>query len=144
MVIIGGGVIGTSVAYHLAELGCTDVLLLEQASCHAAPPGTRPGWSASSARRRAAPGWSMLHRAVHRLEAETRLSTGFRRCGGLVVARAADRLTQLRRTAAAADTFGLAGQLLSPAPAGRRYPLIDTADLAARGCRTTAGPTRPT
>ena len=47
VVIIGGGVIGCSVAYHLAHLGWTDVLLLEQGSLSAARPGTQPAWSAS-------------------------------------------------------------------------------------------------
>ena len=43
VVVIGGGVIGTSVAYHLAKQGVTDVLLLERDRLTAGPPGTRPG-----------------------------------------------------------------------------------------------------
>ena len=131
VVIIGGGVIGTSVAYHLAELGCTDVLLLEQGqlSCgttwHAA--GLVGQLRASESGTRLVQYSTELYA---RLEAETGLSAGFRRCGGLIVARTADRLTQLRRTAAAADAFGLQAELLTPAQAGQRYPLMDTADLA--------------
>jgi 4-methylaminobutanoate oxidase (formaldehyde-forming) len=131
VVIIGGGVIGTSVAYHLAEQGCTDVLLLEQGqlSCgttwHAA--GLVGQLRASESGTRLVQYSTELYA---RLEAETGLSAGFRRCGGLIVARTADRLTQLRRTAAAADAFGLQAELLTPAQAGQWYPLMDTADLA--------------
>ena len=81
-----------------------------------------------------------------RLEAETGLSAGFRRCGGLIVARTPERLTQLRRTAAAAAAFGLQAEMLTPAQAGERYPLMETGrpdrgDLAAR--RRQGQPDRP-
>jgi glycine/D-amino acid oxidase-like deaminating enzyme len=141
VVIIGGGVIGTSVAYHLAEQGCTDVLLLEQGqlSCgttwHAA--GLVGQLRASESGTRLVQYSTELYA---RLEAETGLSAGFRRCGGLIVARTTDRLTQLRRTAAAADAFGLQAELLSAAQAAGRYPLMDVSDLAGALAR----PTRPT
>jgi glycine/D-amino acid oxidase-like deaminating enzyme len=51
VVIIGGGIVGCSVAYHLTKRGWRDVVLLERASSPAAPPGTRPDWSASCAPR---------------------------------------------------------------------------------------------
>src|SRR5277367_3814071 len=98
VVVIGGGVIGTSVAYHLTELGWTDVLLLEQGqlSCgttwHAA--GLVGQLRASEAGTRLV---QYSTRLYARLEAETGLSTGFRRCGGVTVARTRDRLTQLKR-----------------------------------------------
>src|SRR5437879_8466599 len=106
VVIIGGGVIGTSVAYHLAEMGCRDVLLLEQGqlSC-----GTT--WHAAGlvGQLRATESGTRLVQystgLYERLEAETGLGTGFRRCGGVTVARTQDRLTQLRRTAATAEAF---------------------------------------
>src|SRR6201988_5127775 len=100
-VIIGGGGIGTSVAYHLTARGLTDVLLAEQGqlSCgttwHAA--GLVGQLRASESGTRLVQYSTGLYA---RLEAETGLSAGFRRCGGLIVARTADRLTQLRRTAA--------------------------------------------
>jgi len=65
-----------------------------------------------------------------RLEAETGLGTGFRRCGGVTVARTRDRLTQLRRTAATAEAFGLDCELITPAQARDRYPVLETRDLA--------------
>jgi len=130
VVIIGGGVIGTSAAYHLAQLGCTDVLLLEQGqlSCgttwHAA--GLVGQLRASESGTRLVQYSTELYSG---LEAETGLSAGFRRCGGLIVARTPERLTQLRRTAAAAAAFGLQAELLTPAQAGARYPLMETAGL---------------
>ena len=120
VIIIGGGVIGTSVAYHLAELGCTDVLLVEQGqlSCgttwHAA--GLVGQLRASESGTRLVQYSTELYA---RLEAETGLSAGFRRCGGLIVARTADRLTQLRRTAAAADAYRAGGRAAHPRPGGR-------------------------
>ena len=131
VVIIGGGVIGTSVAYHLAERGCTDVLLLEQGqlSC-----GTT--WHAAGLvglLRATESGTRLVQYSTDlyaRLEDETGLTAGFRRCGGLIVARTPQRLTQLRRTAAAAEAFGLQAEMLSPGQAGERYPVMETGDLA--------------
>ena len=131
VVIIGGGVIGTSVAYHLAERGCTDVLLLEQGqlSC-----GTT--WHAAGLvglLRATESGTRLVQYSTDlyaRLEAETGLSAGYRRCGGLIVARTPERLTQLRRTAAAAEAFGLQAEMLSPGQARERYPVMETSDLA--------------
>src|SRR5580704_1742127 len=95
VVIIGGGVIGTSVAYHLAQLGWTDLVLLEQGqmscgtTCHAA--GRVGQLRASENSNRLVQYSTELY---DRLEEETGLSAGFRRCGGVTVARTQDRLTQ--------------------------------------------------
>jgi heterotetrameric sarcosine oxidase gamma subunit len=131
VVIIGGGVIGTSVAYHLARLGWTDVLLLEQGqlSCgttwHAA--GLVGQLRASENGTRLVQYSTELYAS---LEEETGLTAGFRRCGGVTVARTRDRLTQLRRTAAAAEAYQLECELLTPAQARDRYPIMQVADLA--------------
>ncbi len=130
MVIIGGGVIGASVAYHLAVMGWTDVLLLEQGqlSCgttwHAA--GLVGQLRASEAGTRLVQYSTQLY---ERLEAETGLSTGFRRCGGVTVARTEDRLTQLKRTAATAEAYQLDCELISPQKARELYPILKTDDL---------------
>ncbi len=130
VVIIGGGVIGTSVAYHLLALGWRDVLLLEQGqlSCgttwHAA--GLVGQLRASEAVTRLV---QYSTRLYEQLEAETGQATGFRRCGGLTVARTADRMEMLRRTAATAQAYGIECELLSPAAAAARYPIMDGADL---------------
>ncbi len=131
VVIIGGGVIGTSVAYHLAELGWTDVLLLEQGqlSC-----GTT--WHAAGliGQLRASENGTRLVQysteLYERLEQETGLGTGFRRCGGVTVARTPERLVQLQRTAAAAEAYQLECELISPRQARELYPIMDVGDLA--------------
>ena len=128
--IIGGGVIGASVAYHLAQLGWTDVLLLEQGqlSCgttwHAA--GLVGQLRASESGTRLVQYSTELY---ERLERETGLSTGFRRCGGVTVARTEDRLTQLKRTAATAEAYQLDCELITPKRARELYPVMQVDDL---------------
>ena len=130
IVVIGGGVIGASVAYHLAHLGRTDVLLLEQGSLscgttwHAA--GLVGQLRASEAGTRLVQYSTDLY---SRLEAETGLGTGYRVCGGLTVARTAERMVALRRTAASAAAYDLDCELLTPEQARERYPLIRVDDL---------------
>jgi len=130
VVIIGGGVIGTSVAYHLTELGWTDVLLLEQGqlSCgttwHAA--GLVGQLRASEAGTRLVQYSTQLY---ERLERETRQATGFRRCGGVTVARTPERMAALARTAATATAYELDCELISPARAAELYPILRTDDL---------------
>src|SRR6266851_430727 len=129
VVIIGGGVIGTSVAYHLAELGCRDVLLLEQGqlSCgttwHAA--GLVGQLRASESGTRLVQYSTELYA---RLEGEVGLGTGFRRCGGVTVARTEDRMVQLRRTAATAEAYQLECELIGPERARELYPLMKVSD----------------
>src|ERR1700757_5213515 len=125
VVIIGGGVIGASVAYHLALMGWTDVLLLEQGqlSC-----GTT--WHAAGlvGQLRATENGTRLVQysteLYERLEEETGLSAGFRRCGGVTVARTPDRLTQLKRTAATAEAYQLECELISPRRGPAPFPVM--------------------
>src|SRR5580700_2232093 len=130
VVVIGGGVIGTSVAYHLTALGWTDVLLLEQGqlSCgttwHAA--GLVGQLRASEAGTRLVQYSTQLY---EQLEQETGQATGFRRCGGVTVARTADRMTALRRTEATGQAYGIECEVISASETGRRYPLLRTDDL---------------
>ena len=130
VVVIGGGVIGTSVAYHLTKLGRRDVVLLEQGrlsggtTWHAA--GLVGQLRASESGTRLVQYSSELY---EQLEEETGLSTGYRRCGGLTVARTPERMVQLRRTAATAVAFDLECELLGPEEAGERYPLVRIDDL---------------
>ena len=103
VVVVGGGVIGASTAYHLTRLGWSDVLLLEQGSLSG---GTT--WHAAGLvgqLRASESGTRLVQYSTElyaRLEAETGLSAGYRQCGGVIVARTPDRMTQLRRTAATA------------------------------------------
>ncbi|NRQ49536.1 GcvT family protein [Aeromicrobium stalagmiti] len=130
IVVIGGGVIGTSVAYHLTKNGESDVVLLEQGelSC-----GTT--WHAAGLvgqLRATQSGTSLVQYSAslyEQLEDEVGLSSGFRRNGGVTVARTEDRMEQLRRTAATAVAYDLECELLTPDQAGERYPLLETGDL---------------
>ncbi|HEV7145617.1 MAG TPA: FAD-dependent oxidoreductase [Pedococcus sp.] len=130
VVIIGGGVIGCSVAYHLAQLGWTDVILLEQGSLsggttwHAA--GLVGQLRATEASTRLVQYSTDLY---SRLEAETGLGTGYRTCGGLTLARTPERMVQLRRTAASAAACDLDCELLTAEQARERYPLIHVDDI---------------
>ena len=123
VVIIGGGVIGTSVAYHLTKLGLTDVVLLEQGQLssgttwHAA--GLVGQLRASESATRLVQYSTQLYAE---LEDETGLSAGYKQCGGVTVARTEDRMIQLRRTAANAAAFDMECELLSPEQALEHYP----------------------
>ena len=130
VVIIGGGVIGTSVAYHLTKLGFTDVVLLEQGqlSCgttwHAA--GLVGQLRASESATRLVQYSTQLYAE---LEAETGLSAGYKQCGGVTVARTEDRMIQLRRTAANAAAFNMECELLTGEQALEHYPVMRVDDL---------------
>ncbi|MFA7510408.1 MAG: FAD-dependent oxidoreductase [Mycolicibacterium vanbaalenii] len=129
-VIIGGGVIGTSVAYHLTKLGVTDVVLVEQGQLSS---GTT--WHAAGlvGQLRASEGMTRLVQystaLYSELENETGLSAGYKQCGGVTVARTEDRMVQLRRTAANAEAFDLQCELLTPAQALDHYPVMRVDDL---------------
>lgn len=131
VVIIGGGVIGTSVAYHLTKLGMTDVVLLEQGQLssgttwHAA--GLVGQLRASESATRLVQYSTELYAE---LEDETGLSAGYKQCGGVTVARTEDRMVQLRRTAANAAAFNMECELLSPQQALEHYPVMRVDDLA--------------
>ena len=130
VVIIGGGVIGTSVAYHLTRMGWEDVVLLEQGQLSS---GTT--WHAAGlvGQLRATEGGTRLvqysAQLYETLQAENGLATGFKRCGGVTVARSEDRMVQLKRTAASAASYGLECELISPERAKELYPPLFIDDL---------------
>ena len=130
VVIIGGGVIGTSVAYHLTKLGYHDVVLLEQGQLSS---GTT--WHAAGLvgqLRASESGTRLVQYSTQlytELEAETGLTAGYKQCGGVTVARTEDRMIQLRRTAANAAAFDLECELLTPAQALEHYPVMRVDDL---------------
>src|SRR5881296_1766540 len=130
-VIIGGGIVGCSVAYHLTKLGWRDVVLLERRdlSCgttwHAA--GLVGQLRSSHNLTRLASYGAVLY---EQLEAETGQATGFRRSGSISVARTKERLIELKRGASMAKCFGVEVEVISPGDAGRLWPLMRTDDLA--------------
>ncbi len=131
IVIIGGGVIGLGVAYHLAKLGCDDVLLLERGQLTS---GT--SWHAAGivGPLRASMNLTTLATYATRLfpqiEQETGQSTGYQRTGGLWLAQTEDRMVELRRIAAMGDMTGLHVDVIGPDDIARRAPYLETDDLA--------------
>ena len=130
VVIIGGGIIGCSVAYHLTKLGWTDVVLLEQGQLSG---GTT--WHAAGlvGQLRSHANMTGLIRystkLYSELEAETGLATGWKNCGSLAVARTAERMTVLKRTAASARAQGVDVEVISPKEAGDLWPVMAIDDL---------------
>jgi len=130
VVVIGGGVIGCSIAYHLAKLGIDDVVLLERqqltsgTTWHAA--GLVGQLRTSINMTKLARYTSELYRG---LEAETGQATGYRQCGSISIASTAERFEELKRSASMAKVFGLEVNVLSVDGIGERYPLIETGDL---------------
>jgi 4-methylaminobutanoate oxidase (formaldehyde-forming) len=129
-VIIGGGVVGCSVAYHLAKLGWTDVVLLERKRLTS---GTT--WHAAGliGQLRATLTLTLLAKYTAglytKLEEETGLATGFRQHGSLSLALTEDRFEELRRQASMARPFGVDVHTLTPKEARERHPLIDLKDV---------------
>ena len=128
--VVGGGVIGCSVAYHLTKLGWTDVLLLEQGrvsggtTWHAA--GLVGPLRATEAGTRLVQYSAELYAS---LEAGTGFATGHRNVGGVVVARTENRMTQLRRTAANAVAYDLECEVITPERAQELWPPMRVDDL---------------
>jgi 4-methylaminobutanoate oxidase (formaldehyde-forming) len=126
-VIVGGGIAGCSVAYHLTKLGWTDVVLLERKRLTS---GTT--WHAAGliAQLRATANMTKLAKYSQELygalEAETGIATGFRRVGSITVALTAERMEELRRSASMAQSFGVEIGEISPAEVKLRYPLLNT------------------
>jgi glycine cleavage system T protein len=130
VVIIGGGIVGCSVAYHLGRRGCTDVVLLErrQLTCgttwHAA--GLVGQLRATHNLTRLAQYTTQLYAG---LERETGQATGFMQTGSIAVAATQARFEELRRGASMARSFGLEVQILTPGEARERWPLLAADDL---------------
>ena len=133
MVIIGGGVIGCSIAYHLAHEGWTDVVLLERdrltsgTTWHAAGLMTCFGSFSETST-----GIRLYSRDLYaRLEAETGQATGFKPVGLIEAAADTDRLEEYRRVAAFQRRLGLEVEEISPSEMSALFPWARTEDLVA-------------
>ena len=144
IVVIGGGIIGCSTAYHLARDHKADVILLEQgkltsgSTWHAAGLVGQLRSSASITR--------VLKYSVELykgLEAETGLATGWKMTGCLRLATNQDRWTEYKRLATTAKSFGMDMQLVSPEEVKRMWPLMDTSDLVGASWLPTDGQASP-
>ncbi|MXU64452.1 GcvT family protein [Oceanomicrobium pacificus] len=129
-VVVGGGVIGASIAYHLARAGWSDVMLLERdeltagSTWHAA--GLLPLFNMSYAT-------SHIHdysvKFYKTLEEETGLNAGFSVVGNLRMAQSRERMDEFELYASTAETVGIPYEWLSPDEIRARWPLVRTEDL---------------
>lgn len=130
VVIIGGGVIGASVAYHLSKLGWKDVVLLERKQLTS---GTT--WHAAGliAQLRATKNMTKLAKYSQELygglEAETGVATGFKRVGSITVALSSERQEEILRQASMARGFGVEVEPISPAEVKAMYPHLEVGDV---------------
>ncbi|MGO4908282.1 FAD-dependent oxidoreductase [Pseudorhodobacter sp. W20_MBD10_FR17] len=144
VVVIGGGIIGCSTAYHLAKDHGADVVLLEQgkltsgSTWHAAGLVGQLRSSASITK--------VLKYSVDlykRLSDETGLETGWKMTGCLRLATNQDRWTEYKRLATTAGSFGMEMHLISPDEVKRMWPLMDVADLVGASWLPTDGQASP-
>ena len=145
VVIIGGGIIGCSVAYHLCKLGLTDVVLLERKSLTS---GTT--WHAAGlvGQLRATQNLTRLAQytttLLQELEAETGQATGFKQTGSLAIANNTERFEELKRGASMAKCFGLEVEVIGPREAAELWPLMNVKDLVGGVYLPGDGQTNPT
>ena len=143
-VIIGGGIIGCSTAYHLAKLGWTDTVLLERkkltsgTTFHAAG---LVGQLRSNANITQLLGYSVD--LYNKIEEETGLGTGWKMNGGVRLACNEERWTEVKRQATTAHSFGLDMQLLTPSEAQDLWPLMDVSDVIGAAYLPTDGQANP-
>ncbi len=144
IVIVGGGIIGCSTAYHLAKEHKAEVILLERdrltcgSTFHAAGLVGQLRSSASITQ--------LLKYSVElygTLEAETGLATGWKQNGGLRLANNEERWTEIKRQATTAHSFGLEMHLLTPKEAQDLWPLMDGSDLVGAAFLPTDGQANP-
>ncbi len=128
--VVGGGVVGTSILYHLAQRGWSDCILLERteltagSTWHAAGllPLYHPNYTLSQLNLRSL-------ELYGRLEAETDQDVGFHKCGQLRLATSRDRLDEYEHYIGLARSLGIDCEIVSPARAGELWPLADMSDV---------------
>src|SRR5437588_2934421 len=130
VVIVGGGIVGCSVAYHLAKLGWKNVVLLEQNELAG---GTT--WHAAGliGRLRTTNSMTKINKYSAELyaglEKETGHPVGWKQVGSLIAAKSRDRMIQLRRTATMAELLGVEVQIVGPEVVAEKWPLLRTDDI---------------
>jgi len=130
VLVVGGGVVGASIAYHLARAGWNDIMLLERdeltsgSTWHAA--GLLPLFNMSYAT-------SHIHdysvKFYRTLEEETGLDVGFRVVGNLRMAQSHERMDEFQLYASTAETVGIPFEWLTAPQIRERWPLVRTEDL---------------
>jgi 4-methylaminobutanoate oxidase (formaldehyde-forming) len=126
VVVIGGGIIGCSIAYHLAKRSISDVVLLERKQLTCGTTWHAPGlvsmlWPTPYLTSLA----KYSHELYASLEEETGQATGYRRIGSLSLARTPERLEELRRTSSMASVFGVESEMIDNERLAELYPGIN-------------------
>jgi glycine cleavage system T protein len=130
VVIVGGGVIGCSIAYHLTKMGWNDIVLLERKTLTS---GTT--WHAAGLVGQLRQSINMTQLARYTaelyrgLEEETGQATGYRQCGSLSLATTPGRMEELKRNASMAKVFGLEVNVIGPREIHALYPLANLEDV---------------
>ncbi|XP_035251702.1 pyruvate dehydrogenase phosphatase regulatory subunit, mitochondrial [Anguilla anguilla] len=131
VVICGGGIVGTSVAYHLAKLGWTEIVLLEQGRLGAGTTRLCAGIisvaKSISIESKMADYSNSLY---ERLEEETGVKTGYVKTGSLCLAQNQDRFLSLKRLASRLKVLGITCNVIKPKEVARLHPLVNIHDLA--------------
>jgi sarcosine dehydrogenase len=144
IVIVGGGIIGCSTAYHLAKEHKAEPVLLERAKLTSGSTFHAAGLVGQL--RSSASITQLLKYSVElygALEAETGLATGWKQNGGLRLANNQERWTEIKRQATTAHSFGMEMHLLSPKEAHDLWPLMDASDLVGAAFLPTDGQANP-
>jgi len=145
VVVIGGGIVGVSVAYHLARRGWTDVVLLERKQLTS---GTT--WHAAGLVTKLRATYNMTLLAAYAeecfrdAERETGLSTGFRTTGSILVARTEERWTEIKRGISMARVCGFDVEAIDAAEAKRMWPLMDESGIVGAAYLPDDGIANPT
>ena len=145
VVIIGGGIVGVSVAYHLAKRGWTDVVLLERKQLTS---GTT--WHAAGLVTKLRATYNMTTLAAYAeecfkaVEAETGLSTGFRTTGSILIARTEGRWTEIQRGISMGRVCGFEVEVIDAADAKRMWPLMDESGIVGAAYLPADGVANPT
>ncbi|XP_051703249.2 pyruvate dehydrogenase phosphatase regulatory subunit, mitochondrial isoform X2 [Oryctolagus cuniculus] len=130
VVICGGGIMGTSVAYHLSKMGWKDVVLLEQGRLAAG--STRFCAGILSTARHLTIEQKMAdysNKLYQQLEQETGIQTGYVRTGSISLAQTQDRLISLKRINSRLNVIGIPSEIISPKKVAELHPLLNVHDL---------------
>ncbi|MCZ6894571.1 MAG: FAD-dependent oxidoreductase [Gammaproteobacteria bacterium] len=144
VIVIGGGIIGCSTAYHLARDHKADVVLIEQGQLTSGSTWHAAGLIGQL--RSSASITQVLKYSVdlyENLAAETELETGWKMSGCLRLANNLDRWTEYKRLATTARSFGMEMELISPSEVKAMWPLLETSDLVGASWLPTDGQASP-
>lgn len=144
VVIIGGGIVGCSTAYHLTKMGCRDVVIVEKGELTSGSTWHAAGLVGQLRGERNIT--RMLQYSVNlyeTLEEETGLTTGWKKTGCLHLAKTPERMYELKKGATTARSFGLEMNIITPSEAKQLFPVMTIEDLVGAAFMPTDGQVDP-